>query len=322
MYKNVLLNAIGADKSPVKVSTEEFENCGECVKIENGIVELFVTKDFGPRIICYRKIGGKNIFGNLDDDSFVETELGKWKHYGGHRLWCSPELKPGVYCPDNDPVDHESIGRSTVRFISSVKDITGVRKEIYVSLDRDSCGVTVTHTITNMGLLPIEVAPWAITIMDGGGVAIVPQEPFAKHSECVQPVRPMVMWSYTDLSDSRYKIGKKYIQLASDPTINEPQKFGVMDKQGWVAYSKDQQLFVKRFSYDKSYIYPDYGCNVEVYSCGNMLELETLGQLTILKPGESSTHVERWFLFDDIELDNNEESMSKKLIPILHKTSR
>ena len=323
MYNKITVGAVGAgDPAPIKVSTEVFEGYGECVKMSNGTVELFITKEVGPRVICYRYVGGKNIFGTLKKgEGDIKTELGTWEAFGGHRFWHAPELT-GTYAPDSNPVQFDMVGRSTARFVCDCKEITGMRKEMYVRLDKTGSCVTVTHTLTNKGLLPVTVAPWGITIMESDGTAIIPQEPYAKHSENVLPVRPMVMWAFTNLSDERFKIGKRYVRLACDSSLKEPQKFGVTDTLGWAAYAKGSRLFVKRFGYDKSFNYPDYGCNVEVYTAGRMLELETLGQLEMLKPGESATHVEHWYLFSDVELGTTEESIAKKLLPIIHKTDK
>ena len=41
--------------------------------------------------------------------------------------------------------------------------------------------------------------------------------------------------------------------------------------------------------------YPDDGCNFETYTNHEMLEIESLGPLVTLAPGESSAHQERWF---------------------------
>ena len=58
--------------------------------ITNGTVELCVGKDFGPRIFRFNLVGKENIFFN-DLSSFTSTE-NTYRHYGGHRLWQTPEV--------------------------------------------------------------------------------------------------------------------------------------------------------------------------------------------------------------------------------------
>jgi hypothetical protein len=42
--------------------------------------------------------------------------------------------------------------------------------------------------------------------------------------------------------------------------------------------------------------HPDYGCNAESYRNDGFIEVETVGPLTHLTPGQAATHVERWEL--------------------------
>jgi hypothetical protein len=47
--------------------------------------------------------------------------------------------------------------------------------------------------------------------------------------------------------------------------------------------------------------YPDSGSNAEVYCDNNVIELETLGPLGRLAPGQSVLHTETWEFFDSLE---------------------
>ena len=69
---------------------------------------------------------------------------------------------------------------------------------------------------------------------------------------------------------------------------------------GWIAYARGGDLFVKRFRYLPGATYPDFGCTVEVFTRSDMLEVETLGPLVQLASGASVEHVEEWRLFRDV----------------------
>ena len=131
-----------------------------------------------------------------------------------------------------------------------------------------------------------------------------------------------MLWAYTDLSDPRFAIGPKYIRLRSDPALTTPQKFGVGDKQGWAAFSHGRTVFVKRFAHDPGATYPDYGSNVEVFTNGSFIELETLGPLARLRPGEVAEHVEEWQLFADVALGATEASIEAALAPLVRRPAR
>jgi len=191
-----------------------------------------------------------------------------------------------------------------------------------ISLDRDGTGVTITHTLQNKGLWPIELAPWALTIVKGGGTTIIPQEPFISHDEKVLPARSLALWNFTDMSDSRWTFGKRFIQLRTDSKLKTPQKIGAAVHQGWAGYLRDKTLFIKRFPYMTDAIYPDYHSNFETYTDGDFMEVETLAPLTKLQPNETATHVEHWYLFKDVDAGDTEDSLDNAIAPLLAKTTK
>jgi hypothetical protein len=289
-------------------------NQPNCYKLSNGEVEVIVTTDIGPRIIRYGFVGGINLLAELPDQKLT-TELGDWKLWGGHRLWTAPEAMPRSYSPDNTPIEFKLENKSTIRLIQPVEPKTGIQKEMTVTLAEKGTEVTIHHKVTNRNLWAVELAPWALTIMKGGGVTILPQEPFRSHEDYLLPARPLVIWHYTDLSDPRWTLGKKYICLKADATRPEPQKLGILNKQGWAAYFLDRLLFVKCFAYQQDATYPDYGSNTETYTAGSFMEIETLAPMKRLEPGQSAEHVERWYQYDGVDIGTTESSLDAAIRP-------
>ncbi|MHB9038699.1 MAG: hypothetical protein ACYC64_18795 [Armatimonadota bacterium] len=294
---------------------------GECCRLSNAIVEVLITLDVGPRVISYRLVNGENILGE-HPDAAAKTEWGEWKPYGGHRLWAAPEALPRTYVPDNAPVSAEDVGDNSVRFTAPVEVQVGLQKQITVSLDPASSEVTVTNKLINTGVWPVEIAPWALTIMAGGGTCIIPQEPFISHDDYLLPARLVVLWHFTDMADPRYTFGKKYILFRNEPSLKTPQKIGLLDKQGWAGYLNGDTLFVKRFPYIYGATYPDCGCNFETYADGDFHEVETLGPLTTIEPQGSVEHVEKWYLFKGVNVDGTEESIDTMVRPLVEKITK
>jgi hypothetical protein len=304
----------------VKVEKVTYYNLPNCYKLSNGTVEIIVTTDIGPRILRYAFIGAENILGELSPDVKVTTELGDWRPYGGHRLWIAPESKRLSYSPDNEPISWERVGSNGLRLLQPIEPKTGIRKEMTVLLDDSGTRVTIHHKLTNLNLFPMEIAPWALTIMNGGGVTILPQEPYISHDDYVLPARPMVLWHYTDLTDPRWSIGKRYIRLRTDENRPESQKIGILCKQGWAAYHRKGTLFVKRFAYAEGANYPDYGSNCETYTSGSFMEIETLAPLHKLALEQSAEHVEHWFLFKNVDIGTSEASLDAAITPLVRQT--
>ena len=311
--------AVVAVAADVKVDKVTCLNQPNCYRLSNGVVEVVVTTDVGPRITRYAFVGEDNLLGEVPDDS-VKTDLGVWKPLGGHRLWTAPEAMPRSYSPDNDRVAF-TIEGSTIRLVQSVEPQTGIQKELAVTLDEQGTAVTVAHRLTNRSVWDIDVAPWALTIMNGGGEVIVPHEPYRSHDDYLLPARPLALWHYTDLSDSRWTLGRKYIRLRTNAQLKEPQKIGIGNTQGWAAYLRNRTLFVKRFAWVAGATYPDFGSNTETYTAGTFIELETLAPLSRLGPGSSAEHVERWFLFRNVDAGASEQTLDAALRPLVAQTS-
>lgn len=267
-----------------------------------------VTTGVGPRILSYRLLKGENFLG-LWTNVAQPNDLGTWKPYGGHRLWAAPESIPRTYYPDNEPVEVKIVGDQSVVLRATTERVTNIQKEIRITLG-EGMEVAIQHLITNRGIEPVELAPWALTIMRRGGTIILPQEPFRSHEEYLLPARPMVLWHFTDLTDARFRIGKELIEMRCVAQSESPQKIGILNKQGWAAYYSDQSLFVKEFDYREGMNYPDYGCNCEAYTQGAFVELESLGPMEIIDAGESATHHERWRLFEHISLPESDSERS------------
>ena len=294
-------------------------NQPNCFKLSNGAVEVIVTTDIGPRIIRYGFVGGENLLAEVPDLK-VTTELGDWKAWGGHRLWAAPESMPRTYSPDNSPIEYKLEGQQTIHLLQLVEPKTGIQKEMTVTLAETGTQVTIHHKITNKNLWAIDLAPWGLTIVKGGGITILPQEPYRSHDEYLLPARPMVLWHYTNFSDPRWVLGQKYLCLKTDPARTESQKVGILNKQGWAAYALNRVLFLKRIDYREASAYPDYGCNMETYTAGAFMEIETLGPISRLEPGQSAEHTERWFLFKDVNIGTTEASLDAAILPRIAET--
>jgi hypothetical protein len=277
-----------------KIQYRDFQNC---VRLTNGEVEIVVTTDFGPRIISYNFVGGENVLG-IHPHAQVETALGVWKPYGGHRLWLAPENMPNSYAPDNAPIEYfAGDERLSARFVQTIETVTETQKEITVTLDKTGSGVRVVHKIQNVGQREIELAAWALTIMRGGGEVLIPNEPFAPYGgETLLPVRNLTVWSYTDLSDARWSFDREFIRLKVNEHQGEPQKIGVLNKLGWVQYRLEDALFTKRVEYLENAVYPDMNSNTEIYTAGSFIEVETLSPLRKLAAGDFLEHTETWEL--------------------------
>lgn len=281
-----------------------------CARIVNGPLELLVTLDVGPRIIHFGLIGGVNEFmvnpktaGSVGGDTYHS--------YGGHRFWIAPEDPLKVDQPDNSPVDYRAEGEWAV--FRSLPDKWFMQKEVWVRPNAGTGGFDVHHRIHNNGAYEAELALWGLTVMATGGQLLVPQAPYASHPASLLPARPLVLWSYTDLADVRFSLGKRVLRLQQDQGSTEPNKFGTLVTQGYVGYANRGNLFIKRFGFESGAEYPDFGCNFESFTRHDMLEVESLGPLVKVNPGGLHGHDESWYLVPEFAIPSDDDSCAAAL---------
>lgn len=278
------------------METITYRSFPNCIRLTNNEIEVIVTTDVGPRILKYSFIDGENILGE-HLEAAVNTPLGEWKPYGGHRLWIAPENMPNSYAPDNSPVKYETKNNSAVHLIQPLEPVSQTQKEMTVTLEKEGSRVVIKHKITNLGNKSIELSAWALTIMRGGGICEIPNEEFKPYSpKTLLPVRNITCWSYTDFSDSRWQFGKNSIYLKVDESQPEPQKIGVLNREGWAAYNWQNLRFVKSFEFVEDAVYPDLNSNTEVYTAGGFVEVESLSPLQKVAPNEFIEYAETWKL--------------------------
>jgi hypothetical protein len=198
-------------------------------------------------------------------------------------LWTSPE--DSFYtCPEDDL---KVIAEKDAVTLRGGIDASGLEKEISFHLEKNR--VLLTQRVTWHGNEPIELAPWGITQLRLGGMAILP----LSTAEGLQPNRNLVLWPYSQVHDERLELHDDLILLHGRAS-EQAFKIGTYNSHGWIACLLDNALFIKRFSVEQFGDYPDMGCNVEAYVRDVCLELETLGPLAVLQPGESVTQAETW----------------------------
>jgi hypothetical protein len=303
-------------RAAMSVQKVEYKGWTNCYRISNGEVELIVTGDVGPRVIRFGFVGGDNILKEFPDQ-IGKTGETEFQLRGGDRVWKAPEDPIATWAPDNVPVTVQ-ITPNGVIAREPVEPLTGLQKEIEVSLASSGSTVTVYHRITNHSLFPLEFAPWALTMMAQGGTVISGFPPRGHHPQNLEATNPLVMWAYTNLSDPRWKFTLKYLTLHQDPNNSDAQKLGMFNQNTWAAYLRNDEVFVKRTTADPSKQYPDFGCSFETFTNNLFLEIETLGPLTKLTPGKSVELVEHWGLFRNVKLDAiTDEDLDRTILPLV-----
>src|SRR5689334_1269240 len=223
--------------------------------IENDSLRLDYLTTVGPRVIgLYAKQADLDLFVQTPDIHWP-TPHGEYYLYGGHRIWKAPE--DSFYnCPENNVTVIKEIDRVTLR---NCVDASGLQKEISFTLDKNC--VRLTHQIIWHGQDPIALAPWTITQVPLGGIAILPQ-PIKREGSA--PTRSLALFPYATITDSRLEVHDDVI-LVHGCADQKFFKVGSYNPFGWAAYMLEKALFIKRFLVSDFRMLPDMGSNVETY---------------------------------------------------------
>ncbi len=273
----------------------------ECVSLENEKVKLLISRSMGPRILSLRFADGENLFAELPDATIDCPGTGQFHLYGGHRLWHAPEDPSRTYLPDDSPVEIVSVENGYL-VTQDMEAKTGLQKSMEIRLIGDAPQVVITHRLSNQGLWPVTSAPWALTQLKPGGVAILPQ---SCEETGVLPNRSMAFWPYTNPSDPNVIWGQDHVLV--NVNVKSAFKIGFQNPRGWLAYWLNDTLFVKHAKYEAQSAYYEFGSSSECYCNDWFIELETLAPICTIDPGATATHVETWELFGRVDRPRDEK---------------
>jgi len=262
----------------VKIEPVVYGGWPGAYRLTAGAAELIVVTTIGPRILSLRMAGGENL---LYEDH-TGFKVGAWRLYGGHRLATAPESEAS-YTPDNQCcLASIQGGRLLIR--QQLDD--GLQRGLEIGPEPDGSGFRLRHVLRNAGSAPWHGAAWAITCVRPGARVVLP------NSGCKARFWTHPSEHYAEASSAQWRD-------AGDHFVVEPNgqkgKMGLASERGWLALVRPDATFIIRGpALLPGAAYPDGGCNVEVYTCPGYLELETLGPLSTLLPGQELCHLECW----------------------------
>jgi hypothetical protein len=275
----------------------------DAVRLVTARIEVVAVYGFGPRIAVLRRTGGPNLLYWAEQDGIERRMPGRgvWHLRGGHRLWLARPLADeaeDAYAPDDEP---GSFAPSPDGFEvkSALDPVSLTRRGMRLTLV-DEATFRIEHTVSNEGPMLFSAAAWALT-------CTVP----TAASRYIVPIGDASEWDTTSIVYYRKWAGghgqssfaDDQFTITDDAVVVSPRgrenKRMIESHAGTVVMtdpSRDVTLGI-RSQYDARGPYPK-GCNVAVYITNDntMVEMETLGPDTTLRPGGALCHVETWHL--------------------------
>jgi hypothetical protein len=273
----------------------------KAVRMRRESWELVAPLDVGPRILRLGPVDGPNLFFE-NPAQLGKTGGDDWRIYGGHRFWTAPENEDS-YAPDNEPISLEPISSQGFRLIGKPYQKSGWQKSLAVTW-QDNGLIQVEHRLTNLRSEPLPYVPWCLSVLAAGGTAFISQPPYQPHPSELPagqkfsmsdflPNRQLVLWPFTDLTDPRITLHGKCWTL-QQRAGSRAFKIGFRHTEGWIGYLLGDLFFAKWIHHDPLASYPDRGSNAELFTNGDILEVESLAPDRPLAGGATATHLEWW----------------------------
>lgn len=302
---------VWASETMTRIEKQEYLGWPNTYRLSNALVEVRVVTDVGPRIIDVRRVGGENLFHVRAGEAGGSGEA-EWMFRGGWRLWVSPEESGTTYALDNARCE-AAVEGGTLRVTGPLQPESGIRKVVEVSLVGGEPRVRVTGRIQNASERPLTFAAWSLPVLRPGGRAFAPLD--VGPATSFDSVRRLILWSYARFSDPRYVFGDRLVQIdharveAPPPgqvgRRDDESKIGTDSTQGWAAYLLGDTLFIKRWRHEEGQR-TDGGATTEIYSSHEFLELEHLGPLGTIAPGEEIVLAEEWHILAGVKIPRDE----------------
>jgi hypothetical protein len=269
----------------------------QAVTLSNGTVEVIADALHGGRLIAYGPAGGNVLYDDLEHPAWLFPDNVHWTGPSGGRFDLGPEevlpahptLWTGTWTATRP-------GPLRARLTSQADPAVGLQLIRDIVLDADGTRLRCTQTMRNITDLPLRRSYWGRSLVRSGGITVVPLNPDSRFPNGYVTYSG---WQTNQISmkpkDPAVTIRDGHAIVSSALNL----KLGFDGTAGWIAYlMPNGTMFLKRYA-----VYPERrytgiaGLTASLWSDGKgLLEIEPLGPEELLKPGESASFSEEWWL--------------------------
>ncbi len=142
-----------------------------------------------------------------------------------------------------------------------------------------------------------EVCHWGRSFSPGGGICLIPLAGRSRFPGQYAMYEDSAIINVRN-TDEQIRVRDGFLEILAPP---RKPKLGFDSPAGWMAYlMPDDTLFVKRYAVDPNRVYGEAaGLTLSVwYPAGERIELEPIGPLERLQPGQVASFAEEWWLLN------------------------
>lgn len=267
-----------------------------CVELSNAATRVVIEPNLGGRVLSYALEGVEALYqDDRYDGATADTPLPRNLLPGGRydvgpelTLWKSEALWLGRWRA-------EIIGPRRARLTSVIEPVSGLQVIRRFELDPTGSRLVCEQTVVNRGEIARRVSYWGRTFVPAGGICLVPLNPHSRFPAGYVEHFSSDAIKLHPAKDPRIASRNGVMIINGTPATS---KVMVDAAEGWLAYlAPGDLLFLKTFPVDSNRLYGGVTSDsVAIWFDGVRCELEPLGPLEHLKPGERAVFTEVWSL--------------------------
>ena len=296
-FSLIAAHALLAAEEPDKTEAERIEYFGykECIRLENRGTRVVLCLH-GGRVLEYSR-QGKNAL-------YLDPAQEGWTHAPGKQPVdpCGGrfDIGPEMTIPRHPDLwlgkwQGEITGSRSARLTSPKDEPTGTQLIREFALDESASKLTCRQIIQNMSDRTTAWCHWSRTLAKGGGICLIPLTENSRFPNQYVMYGPDSTILYRP-QDPNIRVRDGFLEIIATP---EYPKLGMDSHAGWLGYLlRDDLLFVKRFPTFPDRVYNEIvGLTISIwYYKDLMCELEPIGPMERLDPGQSASFTEEWWL--------------------------
>ena len=254
-----------------------------CVQLSNATTRVVLDPLHGGQVLEYSLNQENALFINSEYTSVFDIgpEMGTPPH---------PTLFYGRWRA-------EIIGPRAARLTSAEDPSSGLQLMREFKLDEHSSRLSCTQTMKNISDGTREYCHWGRTLAAGHGVCLVPLASKSRFPQGFITYDPGPVANFAHEDHPNVKVRDRFLEISGPPPRS---KFGIDSDAGWFAYiTRNNLLYVMQFPVFPERVYGELEpYTVSIYYWEKAFcELEPIGPMERLEPGESASFTEVWWLF-------------------------
>ena len=273
---------------------------GARVILYHGFDDCIELKNKMARVVLCPAVGGRVLEFSIQERNALWLNpkgVGKANDTSAGRFDIGPErILPRRNVLWRGPYNGEIVGDRSAKLTSGKDPSSGFQIVREFSLAVDTAHLICKQTVINVSKETKQVCYWCRTFALGQGICVVPVSGFSRMPKRYVMYDDHLVINFAAESDNITERGG-FIIVDGPP---EKPKLGFDSMSGWMAYlMRNDLMFIKKWP-----TYPDrvYGemasLTLSIWYPAErpMCELEPIGPREILKPGQSASFTEEWFL--------------------------